>query len=421
MIARDMAAAVAPVHEAPLGRYLRWVLVLTAASMPLYVVRWRLGPLPTTVLENLILVTVVLYAVAVWRRAVSLPRRTPYEIPIALFLAAGVIGIFVAPDHRGALGIFRAYLLEPIAMYYVATAVLGTAGAVESLLAGWGIGAVAFAIVEVVTFMQVFLGGTLQIGHAAAALGINPNGVALYLEPPIALAAAFALFRRDRQRWIAIAALSVLVAADVTTLSRGGLLALGVLLVIALVTVRALAFRVALAGASAVGALVLWQLPFVRLRVTYLLLNPAHTLYGRLHIWAATLRMLKDHPIFGAGINAYQTTMAPYRAADTYNVPEPYAHNIVLTTWSELGLLGLAAFMYMLVALIVRPWRALGQATGVYRPVLWGVGTGFAMVAIHGIVDSPYWKNDLSLEFWLLAALEVVALRAVSAASIEHD
>jgi O-antigen ligase len=334
---------------------------------------------------------------------------------------AGVIGVFVAPDHRGALGIFRAYLLEPIAMYYVATAVLGTAGAVESLLAGWGIGAVAFAIVEVVTFMQVFLGGTLQIGHAAAALGINPNGVALYLEPPIALAAAFALFRPDRQRWIAIAALSVLVAADVTTLSRGGLLALGVLLVIALVTVRALAFRVALAGASAVGALVLWQLPFVRLRVTYLLLNPAHTLYGRLHIWAATLRMLKDHPIFGAGINAYQTTMAPYRAADTYNVPEPYAHNIVLTTWSELGLLGLAAFMYMLVALIVRPWRALARAAGVHRPVLWGVGTGFAMVAIHGIVDSPYWKNDLSLEFWLLAALEVVALRAVSAATVEHD
>jgi putative inorganic carbon (hco3(-)) transporter len=416
-----MAAAVTPVQAPPLVRYVRWALVVTAASMPLYVVRWRLGPLPTTLLENLILVTMVLYAIAVWRGAAPLPKRTPYEIPIALFLVAGVIGIFVAPDHRGALGIFRAYLLEPIAVFYVATAVLGTAGAIESLIAGWGIGAVAFAIVEVAAFMQVFLGGTLQIGHAAAALGINPNSVALYLEPPIALAAAFALFGSGRQRWLGIAALSVLVAADVATLSRGGLLALGVLLVISFITVRALVFRLALLGASVVGALVLWQLPFVRLRMIYLVFDPAHTLYGRLHLWAATLRMLRDHPIFGAGINAYQTTMAPYRAADTYHVPEPYAHNIVLTTWSELGLLGLAAFIYMLVALIVRPWRALAKAAGVYRPVLWGVGTGFAMVAIHGIVDSPYWKNDLSLEFWLLAALEVVALRAVDAASIEHD
>jgi hypothetical protein len=29
------------------------------------------------------------------------------------------------------------------------------------------------------------------------------------------------------------------------------------------------------------------------------------------------------------------------------------------------------------------------------------------------MVDSPYWKNDLSLEFWIVAALEVIALMAV--------
>jgi putative inorganic carbon (HCO3(-)) transporter len=421
MIARDMAAAVAPNREAPLGRYVRWALVVTAASMPLYVVRWRIGPLPTTVLENLILITVALYAIAVWRRAAHLPARTPYEVPIALFLVAGLIGVLVAPDHRGALGIFRAYLLEPIAMYYVATAVLGTAGAIEALIAGWGVGAVTFAIVEVATLLQAFMGGTLRVGHAAAALGINPNSVALYLEPPIAIAAAFVLFGRGRQRWLAAGVLSVLVAADVATLSRGGLLALAALIAIALVTVRAPVFRLALVAASLVGALVLWQLPFLRLRMTYLLRDPAHTLYGREHIWAATLRMLGDHPIFGAGINAYQTTMAPYRAADTYQVPEPYAHNIVLTTWSELGLLGLLAFIYLLITLIVQPWRALARAAGLYRPLLWGLGTGFAMVAVHGIVDSPYWKNDLSLEFWLLAALEVVALRAVGAATVAHD
>jgi hypothetical protein len=34
---------------------------------------------------------------------------------------------------------------------------------------------------------------------------------------------------------------------------------------------------------------------------------------------------------------------------------------------------------------------------------------------VHGLVDSPYWKNDLSLEFWILAALEVVAIAAMRA------
>ena len=33
-------------------------------------------------------------------------------------------------------------------------------------------------------------------------------------------------------------------------------------------------------------------------------------------------------------------------------------------------------------------------------------------LAAQGLFDSPYWKNDLSVEFWLMAALLVVAVRA---------
>jgi hypothetical protein len=33
------------------------------------------------------------------------------------------------------------------------------------------------------------------------------------------------------------------------------------------------------------------------------------------------------------------------------------------------------------------------------------------MWTVHGIVDSPYWKNDMSVEFWILAAIEVVVIR----------
>lgn len=415
-----MAAAIAPPIEAPLGRYVRWALAVTAGSMPLYVVRWHIGPLPTTLLEIEILVTVALYLVAVLRHAAPRPKRTPYEIPIALFLLAGLVGIVVAPDHRGALGIFRAYLFEPIAIYYVATAVLGTSESIESILGVLGVGAVLFALVEMTTFVQALVGHRLVLGHAAAAFGINPNSVAIYLEPLIALAAGFALFDRGRRRWLGVGVLTILLIAEAATLSRGGLLALAALVVIAFVTVGAVTFRAALLAAAVAGALILWQLPFVGLRIKYFLVDPAHTLFGRFHIWSATLRMLRDHPIFGAGINAYQTTMAPYRATDAYKVAEPYPHNIVLTTWTELGLLGLAAFIYILGALIIRPWKALATSFGLYRPVLWGLGSAFIMIAVHGLTDSPYWKNDLSLEFWVLASLEVVALRAVSAAQAQH-
>jgi len=37
-------------------------------------------------------------------------------------------------------------------------------------------------------------------------------------------------------------------------------------------------------------------------------------------------------------------------------------------------------------------------------------------VLVHGLVDVPYWKNDLSLEFWALLSLSL-APAALSPAS----
>jgi hypothetical protein len=34
-----------------------------------------------------------------------------------------------------------------------------------------------------------------------------------------------------------------------------------------------------------------------------------------------------------------------------------------------------------------------------------------AAMVVHGLVDVPYWKNDLSVEFWALLALAWAGLR----------
>ncbi len=99
------------VSEALLLRSARWGLYATAAALPLYVVRWHYGPLPTTLLETLIIVTVALYAIARWREGMRRPISTAYDVPIILLLAAGAIAVAVANDHRAALGLYLFYLL----------------------------------------------------------------------------------------------------------------------------------------------------------------------------------------------------------------------------------------------------------------------------------------------------------------------
>jgi O-antigen ligase len=87
-----------------------------------------------------------------------------------------------------------------------------------------------------------------------------------------------------------------------------------------------------------------------------------------------------------------------------------------LTTWSETGLLGLLAFAAIFFGLLWRGWRSIARATDIYKPVVWGTTGALVLYLVHGLFDSPYWKNDLSVEFWLVAALQVVAIRAAAGA-----
>jgi hypothetical protein len=64
--------------------------------------------------------------------------------------------------------------------------------------------------------------------------------------------------------------------------------------------------------------------------------------------------------------------------------------------------------------LLWRGWRAFTRATGFYRALLWGTSAALVTVAVHGMFDTPYFKNDLAIEFWIVAALQVAAIRTIA-------
>jgi O-antigen ligase len=415
MIARDlMATSTARVSEAPLIRYSRRALAVTVACMPLYVVRYRAGPIPTTVLEDLLLITIGLYIAGRLQARDWRPARTSLEIPIALLLIAGLIGIAISPDHVGAVGIFRAYFIEPIALFYVAIDLLKTPQQFRVVLLGLAIGATIFALMNLGAWaIALARHEAIHSGDAPEALYSSPNAVAMFLEPPFALAAGFALYAEDqRDRRVALAGLIFVLAALLLTLSRGGWLTLSVLALVAVITMPNRKVKAVLLGGALVGGLAVAQIPLVHERLVRQLdpSYPFNTFEGRLQIWSDTLHMLRDHPIFGAGLRAYSQVMAPYVTGT--RIAELYPHDVYLAMWSELGLLGLIAFVVLLSLLLWRGWRAFYRADGFARPLLWGTSAAFVAIAVHGFVDTPYFKNDLAVELWIVAALQVAAIGA---------
>ena len=409
-----MATRVADVSETPLIRYSRWALAVTVACMPLFVVRYRIGPIPTTLLENLVLITIALYALGRYQTREWHPARTSLEIPIALLLIAGIVGIAISPDHLGALGIYRAYFIEPVAVFYIAIDLVRTPQQFRVILLGLAIGATIFALMNLGAWaIALAHHQVIQTGDAPEALYTSPNAVAMYLEPPLAIAAGFGLYADNgRDRRIAIACLVFVLAAVVFTLSRAGLLTLTVLALVAIITMPQRRLKLALLSGAVLGAIAVLQIPYIQTRF-FRQLDPTYnqnTFEGRLQIWSDTLHMLRDHPILGAGLRAYTQVMAPY--VSTHRIPELYPHNVYLAMWSEVGLLGLAAFVALLVMLLWRGWRGFYRAHDFARPLLWGTSAAFVAIAVHGFFDTPYYKNDLAVEFWIVAALEIAALRA---------
>lgn len=415
-----MATPATDVPESSLTRYSRWALALTAGAMPSYVWRFKVGPIPTTVLEILILATIALYVGGRMQTGGGwVPRRTGLEIPTALLLLAGLLGIAISPDHIGALGIYRAYFVEPVILFYVAIDLLRTPQQFRVVLLGLAIGTTTFALMNLGAWaIALVRHETILTGDAPEALYTSPNAVAMFLEPPLAIAAGFALYANDRRdRRIAMACLVFLFVALLFTLSRAGWLTLAVLALLAVITMPNLQLKVALLAGAVIGGFAVAQIPYMQIRLARQL-DPNfnfNTFVGRIQIWKDTLHMLSDHPILGAGLRAYTQVMAPYLTPP--RIPELYPHNVYLAMWSELGLLGLAAFVVILGMLLWRGWRGFYQAHNFARPLLWGTSAGFAAIAVHGMFDTPYFKNDLAVEFWILAALEVAALRLIADAS----
>jgi len=78
-----------------------------------------------------------------------------------------------------------------------------------------------------------------------------------------------------------------------------------------------------------------------------------------------------------------------------------YPHNLFLNFWLETGLLGLLAFLGLFGALTAAALKIKKENKFLGAALL----AALAVFFIHGLVDVPYFKNDLAMLFWIIAAI----------------
>jgi putative inorganic carbon (hco3(-)) transporter len=148
----------------------------------------------------------------------------------------------------------------------------------------------------------------------------------------------------------------------------------------------------------------------------------------RLERWKGAWRLIRERPLFGWGIGTF-----PLEQARTVRGAVPRdlilrlgptlaeeAHNEYVQVTAEMGVFGLALYLWVLGAFFVAGWRALRERPHGFRSlVLMGCLAGIAGQTVDAF-SNPAWRfADVSFLFWLTMGLGMAAARPQRSAPIE--
>lgn len=349
-------------------------LFLSYKSIPEWLAPWiRLPDVPIYWVELLALPALLV----LWRERTRL-REAWRNIPVdlrwfVLFLLAGcVVGVCVAPGTLAALGGVKTWVVVPMLL---AAALL--------LRPTWQDAAVYGLYVFILLQLVVGLPEVLVERTRLTGTLLSPNFLAMAMVP----AGLIAYVRTKQHRWewavAGIALIGLLLSASI-----GGLLA--ALAAIAFIILRGASVRIRWAMGAAGLVLIAAAGWLVQGRLA---VGEVNSFASRVEIWQTGYRLTQLYPLGGVGIRGFEKAYAENvalvieRAPIEWVVPQP--HNVVLGFWLNFGIAGLIALVFLVI------W-ALGQLRRGNLAVL-----ALAALLVHGLVDTPYFKTEVALIFWL--------------------
>jgi len=379
-----------------LKKIIQFGTYLIVFSLPLYLVRFKVGWVPFNLLEVLIYLLFLLWLIKVIAdkkkiRDIFKEKKFFYSIFILFF--GLTISTFFSTDIFISAGIWKGWFLAPILFFLVVINSLKNRDQVRNIIVTLTFSGLIVALIA----LYYWLNGNLTYDGRLKGFYLSANFLAMYLSPILVL--SLYLYHLAKKRILKILLFIVyglLFIAIYLTYSYGALLGLlGAFIFLFLTQARKKKFLSLILLLLVVFAFAL-QSGGYKFRGFADFSYPS--IESRLVIWKSTWEIIKDHPLVGVGPGMFQKYYLEYQPRfelyPEWAVPQP--HNLFLAFWLQTGLLGLIGFIWLLAAFFKKN-----------KPNFLGLVLTAAIIyiLIHGLIDTPYWKNDLALIFWLIIVL----------------
>lgn len=133
----------------------------------------------------------------------------------------------------------------------------------------------------------------------------------------------------------------------------------------------------------------------------------------RLALWESTIAMIEEHPLFGIGWGAYWMVYPEYDFfIQNEAVKIVHAHNMYLNYAAEIGIMGAISFIACMIShLKLALSNTHVKESNFISGVNLGAGLSIACVALNGFTDYVLFNIELSMLFWFMNAVIIVACR----------
>lgn len=346
------------------------------------------------------------------------PPASPLNKPIFFFIFACVLSVSSSAFWEQSWHNFLSKTLEWFIVYFLVVEVFRERKHVYAALAVFGVTAFSTAIDSLIQFhvthKDIFLGHTIEAGERATAGFKTSNGLGGYLAlaVPVSLSFVFMQWKTKYYRAAAVIVSFFLIWSLAVTFSRGAWLGVfcgGLFILLTHIFFRGKKeFYLCLGVLLAAVFLCVIFLVVLSHSFCVELLERHETVQWRLGIWRDSLNMIEDRPLFGHGINTFMRVFDSYRRDPG---SPTYAHNCYIQLAAETGIIGLAAFLWILVDIF---WKSLSKIT-----VYWtkkedfvvlslGLLAGVFAFLIHSFFDTHFYSLQLSVYFWFMVAVLMV-------------
>jgi putative inorganic carbon (HCO3(-)) transporter len=339
---------------------------------------------------------------------------TPLNLPLAAFVLFCAFSVAGSDSFNTSLRNFFGRIIQDVLLFFAVVEGINTRQKIKNILFILLASAILTSVCGITqhfTRRDFLRGRTMPFKKRINAPFYTPNDLGAYLVPIIVIALALN-FTRFKNKVIAYALKLVpivLLAALIMTFSRGAWVSFicGIIFMssIALLLKRrdTLLLLFLLALVIVISVPLRKDIPLTKIFD----LTDAGSI-DRKGLWTIAWNMIKAKPIFGQGIGAFMHNFRKYNTIG-YIHGVSYAHNCYLQLAAEIGIVGLLAFLWIIIRLFRVSLKKILEAPNGIDYLLLGFISGLAAFLIHSSVETNFYSGDIGTLFWLLLGLCISA------------